>query len=75
MTKLKTLQVKIADVPLEQKLDVIGAAIAAVREAHRDEMAPHSWAALNIAQEKISEAMLSITAERRHPIYAQENNH
>lgn len=44
---------------LASKLDVLGAAIAAVREAHRDQMSPTCWASLNRAQEAIAEAMLA----------------
>lgn len=55
----KKTEVRIADVPLSHKLDVLGASIAAVREAHRDVMSARCWAALNVAQEKIAEAQMN----------------
>lgn len=62
----KPTEVGIRNVSLVEKLDVIGAAIGAVREAHRDVISPKSWAALNVAQEKIGEAILHLNDERRY---------
>ncbi len=53
------IEVRIPDGPLEAKLDLIGAMIDAIREAHRDEMSPRSWAELHKAQEAIAAALLA----------------
>jgi len=58
LTARKALEIRIADVELPAKLDALGAALAAVREAHRDQITPKAWAALNRAQENIAEAMM-----------------
>lgn len=60
----RPIEIRIASVDLVTKLDALGAAIAAVREAHRDDMSPRAWAALNRAQEAIAEAMLERNAGR-----------
>ena len=52
------IEIRIRDVDLAAKLDALGAAIAAVREAHRDTISTCGWAALHRAQEAIAEAMM-----------------
>ena len=60
----KAIEIRIGNVGLVPKLDALGAAIAAVREAHRDEMSPASWAALNRAQDQLAEAILHVNHGR-----------
>lgn len=64
LTKRREIEIRIGNVDLATKLDAFGAALAAVREAHRGEMSVRAWAALNRAQESIAEAMMS---NRRGP--------
>ena len=52
------LDLRITGVSLVAKLDAIGAALAAVREAHRDQMPQSCWQQLHLAQEAIVRAML-----------------
>lgn len=59
LTQHKAIEIKIANVGLVPKLDAIGAALTAVREAHRDGMPVKCWAAINRANEAIAEAILS----------------
>ena len=56
--KRASVEVLIANVDLVAKLDALGAALVAVREAHRDEMSAECWATINQAQERICAAML-----------------
>ena len=52
------IEIKIGNVDLATKLNAIGAALEAVRLAHRDEMPVECWAALNQAEERIAEATM-----------------
>ncbi len=54
------IEIRIGDVPLAFKIDALGAALDAVREAHRDEISPESWAALNRARDCIGDALLHL---------------
>ncbi len=54
----KQIEIRIGNVPFEMKIDALGAAIAAVREAHRGLISDRSWAALHRCQENIGEAIL-----------------
>lgn len=56
------LDLRVAPAPLAAKLDALGSALAAVREAHRDVMPPIAWGLLHEAQAKIAEAMLHCDA-------------
>lgn len=49
---------RIPDVPLPAKLSIIGAALQAIREAHRDTMSARAWSEINKAEEAIAAAML-----------------
>jgi hypothetical protein len=53
------LEIKVGNVGLVPKLDAIGAFIAAVKEAHRDEMSAECWAALGRAQDQVAHATLT----------------
>ncbi|MBL9187886.1 MAG: hypothetical protein JNK23_10430 [Opitutaceae bacterium] len=53
------IEIRIGDVPLGWKLDAIGAALAAVREAHRGTMPNACWAALHRAEKEIAAAILA----------------
>jgi hypothetical protein len=57
-TRPSAIEIRIGDVDLATMLDALGAAVAAVREAHRDTMSTRGWAALHRAQENIAEAMM-----------------
>lgn len=59
VTRHRAIEITIANVGLVPKLDALGAALVAVREAHRDGMPPKCWAALHRAQEAIADAILS----------------
>jgi hypothetical protein len=59
LTQHKAIEIKIANVGLVPKLDALGAAISAVREAHRYDIPPKCWAALHRAQEALADAILS----------------
>ena len=54
------IEIRIGDVPLVAKLDALGAAVAAVRDAHGDTMSKKAWAAMHRAQNALAEAMLSL---------------
>lgn len=58
ITTRPEIGIRIGNVSIEAKLDALGAAIAAVREAHRDKVSNKQWAALHRAQEAIAEAMV-----------------
>ena len=58
------IEIKIGSVDLVSKLDALGAAIAAVREAHRFEMSAQSWSDLNRAQDAIAAAILNRNSKR-----------
>lgn len=58
LARADALEIRIGNVSLPAKLDALGAALAAIREAHRGDMPPKAWAALYRAQDAISEAML-----------------
>lgn len=60
----QAIEIKIGTIDLASKIDVIGAAVVAVREAHRDGMSGQCWAAMNRAQEALAEALMSINADR-----------
>lgn len=64
ITRKSAIEIRIANVDLATKLDALGAAIAAVREAHRYEMSARSWAALHRAQESIADAIISRNDQR-----------
>lgn len=53
------IEIRIGNVGLDVKLDAIAAALQTVKEAHRDEISPRSWAAIGRAQDAIAEATLS----------------
>lgn len=53
------IEIRIGTTDLASKLDALGAAVAAVREAHRDTMSVRSWAAMNRAQDFLAEALLT----------------
>jgi hypothetical protein len=57
ITRRDQIEIRIGDVPLAWKLDAIGAALLAVRDAHRDTMPPAAWAAINRANDAIGEAI------------------
>jgi hypothetical protein len=57
------VRIEIAHVDLAVKLDALGSAVAAVRDAHRDGIPAACWAALNRAQEAIAEAILTAKKE------------
>jgi hypothetical protein len=59
------IEIRIANVDLAAKLDALGAAIAAVREAHRDEMSPRTWAALHRSQDALAEAILACARPKK----------
>jgi hypothetical protein len=52
------VEIKIGNVPLTWKLDAIAAALDAVKQAHRDEMTPATWAAVNRAQDELGAASI-----------------
>ncbi len=52
------IEIKIPNLGLVPKLDAIGAALAAVKEAHRDDMGVDTWCAIGQAQECIAKAIL-----------------
>lgn len=60
----RAIEIKIGTTDLASKLDALGAAVGAVREAHRDTMSAQCWAELHRAQEALAAAMLSINAGR-----------
>jgi hypothetical protein len=55
----RPVEIHLPNVDLVSKLSVIGAALTAIREAHRDDMSAKSWAAINRAEEAIAEAILA----------------
>lgn len=59
------IELRIPDLPLAGKLDLIAATIEAVYEAHRDTMSTRSWACLHQARDKIMEALLAINDDQR----------
>lgn len=59
------IEIRIGNVGLVPKLDAIGALLVAVKEAHRDEMSLESWRALQAAQDKIAEAILTVNKGRQ----------
>lgn len=63
-----SLEIRIAEVSLVAKLDAIGAALAAVREAHRAEISPEAWSAVNRAQRAIAEAMTAAIRREHLPL-------
>ncbi|ACB76675.1 hypothetical protein [Opitutus terrae] len=67
LARPSAIEIRIANVDLPTKLDALGAALAAIREAHRDDMSVQSWAALHRAQEAIAEAI--IYANVRKPVH------
>ncbi len=44
------IEIRTANVDLGTKLDAVGAALVAIREAHRDAMPVKCWAAINRAR-------------------------
>jgi len=56
----QAIEIRIGDVGLAAKLDALGAAIAAVREAHGDQMPRACWEQMHRAQESIAQAMMSV---------------
>ena len=70
------IEIRIGDVTLAAKLDALGAALVAVREAHRDGMPVECWAQINRAHEALGAAILyagspalptlTINSERSH---------
>lgn len=64
VTRREGIEIRIGGADLATKLDALGAAIAAVREAHKDTMLPECWAALNDAQENIAAAMIKSRRQR-----------
>ncbi len=61
---VRPCEITLPEGTLVQKLDLIGAMIDAVREAHRDEMSAASWRSLNEAQAKIADAILKRNERR-----------
>lgn len=53
------IEIRICTTDLAAKLDALGAAVVAVREAHRDTMSVRCWAAMNRAQDCLAEALLT----------------
>lgn len=62
------IEIRIANVGLVPKLDALGAALSAVKEAHRDDMSLESWRAIQAAQDKIAEAILAANKGRQRLI-------
>lgn len=56
--KPQPIEIRIGDVDLIAKLSAIGAALEAVRLAHRDDMGCRSWTAIQRAEVAIGEAIL-----------------
>ena len=54
----RAIEIRIGNVDFVSKISAIGAAIAAVREAHREELSANSWAHLEDAQRSIAGAIL-----------------
>jgi hypothetical protein len=52
------IEIKIANVGLVPKLDAIGAALCAIKEAHRDELSARAWFSIGEAESKIADAIL-----------------
>ena len=50
---------QIPDAPLSHKLSCLGAALEAVKEAHRDTMPVKCWAAISRTEEALAEATLN----------------
>jgi hypothetical protein len=59
----RRIQIAIPDVPLPAKLSMIGAALEAVRLAHRDTIRPRAWQSINQAERLLGEAILHSRAE------------
>ncbi len=63
------LEIRIGHAPLPTKLDAIAAALAAVREAHRDTMPSKTWCQLYEAQQLLAIATVSCgTPATRSPL-------
>ena len=60
----KAIEIRVANVDLTTKLDALGAALAAIREAHRDEMSVRCWAEMNKAQEALAAAIICANEKR-----------
>jgi hypothetical protein len=54
----KAIEIRIGNVDLTAKLSAIGAALEAVRLAHRDEVGARCWQAMQKAEAAIGEAIL-----------------
>lgn len=74
-TQHRAIEIKIGNVGLVPKLDAIAAAIAAVREAHRNGMPVACWAALHRAQEALAEAILTPGMAGSGLVLNQRSNH
>jgi len=61
------VEIRIGSASLVDKLSALGAALTAIREAHRDDMSPRSWAAINRAEGHIAEAILERNTGRALP--------
>jgi hypothetical protein len=61
LTQHRAIDIRIANVTLTAKLDALGAALVAVREAHQGEMSVACWSAINRAHEQIAEAICQST--------------
>lgn len=69
IARRNVVEIQIGDAPLGWKLAAIGAALAAVRDAHRDTMPVACWAEINRAHEALARAILaSATAAKRPAI-------
>lgn len=51
------LEIRMANVPFEKKIDVLAATLQSIRLAHRDEISPKSWALLTQVEHLLSEAV------------------
>ena len=64
LVKPAPLEIRIGNVDLPTKLSAVGAALQAVREAHRDEMGARTWSALQRAEAAIGEGILHVNDRR-----------
>jgi hypothetical protein len=68
LTTRGQLSIRLPNVPLGQKLDLIAAALAAVQAAHRDDMSPVQWVCIGHARDQLAAATLCRRfGERRLP--------
>lgn len=51
------IEIRMADVPFEKKVNALCAALEAVRLAHQDEISAKSWALMNQAERLLADAI------------------